>query len=150
MSMKKMIIIIIALATMSSNSNAQKPTFDHLAILTVNLEKSAAFYRDIIGLDTIPNPFRDNRHTWFSIGASQELHIIAGATSIEVRPLGNHLCLSVPSVEEFIPILTKANISYQNATGEKNQITIRPDGVKQIYFTDPDGHWIEINDARKK
>ena len=117
--MKKMIIIIIALATMSSNSNAQKPTFDHLAILTVNLEKSSAFYRDIIGLDTIPNPFRDNRHTWFSIGASQELHIIAGATSIEVRPLGNHLCLSVPSVEEFIPILTKANISYQNATGEK-------------------------------
>jgi lactoylglutathione lyase len=28
-------------------------------------------------------------------------------------------------------------------------ITTRVDGVKQIYFKDPDGYWIEINDAKE-
>ena len=148
--MRKIIIITIALATMSTKSNAQKPSFDHLALYVVNMEKSAAFYKDIIGLDTIPNPFNDHRHIWFSIGSGLELHIIAGASSVKVQPRDNHFCLSVPSVTEFIPILTRANIEFQNARGDKNQITLRPDGVKQIYFTDPDGNWIEINDARKK
>ena len=147
--MRKTILIIIALATMSTNSNAQKPTFDHLAIFVANLEKSAAFYKDIIGLDTIPNPFRDNKHIWFSIGTGLELHIIAGGTLKPAHPLGNHFCLSVPSVPEFIQTLARANIPYQNAIGEKDQITIRPDGVKQIYFTDPDWNWIEINDVKK-
>jgi catechol-2,3-dioxygenase len=25
---------------------------------------------------------------------------------------------------------------------------VRPDGVKQIYFQDPEGYWIEINDDK--
>jgi lactoylglutathione lyase len=33
--------------------------------------------------------------------------------------------------------------------GEKMAITNRVDGVKQIYFKDPDGYWIEINDAKE-
>jgi lactoylglutathione lyase len=27
---------------------------------------------------------------------------------------------------------------------------VRVDGVKQIYFQDPDGHWLEINDDYKR
>jgi lactoylglutathione lyase len=26
-----------------------------------------------------------------------------------------------------------------------NKINIRADGVKQIFFQDPDGYWIEVN-----
>jgi lactoylglutathione lyase len=148
--MRKIVLITIVIVTMSIESHSQKPTFDHLAIIVANFEKSAAFYKDIIGLDTIPNPFRDNKHIWFSIGAGLELHIIAGGTLKPAHQLGNHFCLSMPSVEEFIQTLARANIPYQNAIGEKDQITIRPDGVKQIYFTDPDGNWIEINDVKKK
>ena len=28
-----------------------------------------------------------------------------------------------------------------------NSLHVRQDGIRQIYFQDPDGHWIEINDA---
>ncbi|MBL7764406.1 MAG: VOC family protein, partial [Chitinophagaceae bacterium] len=45
--------------------------------------------------------------------------------------------------------LKKNNIPFESWTGEKNTWTNRVDGVKQIYFTDPDGYWIEINDARQ-
>ena len=40
------------------------------------------------------------------------------------------------------------NIPFENGKGEKNTITNRPDGVKQIYFQDPDGYWIEVNDSK--
>jgi lactoylglutathione lyase len=51
-------------------------------------------------------------------------------------------------MEEFIANLNKNEISYENWPGESNKITTRPDGVKQIYFKDPDGYWIEINDDK--
>jgi lactoylglutathione lyase len=54
----------------------------------------------------------------------------------------------VASVDSFLQKLVKAGIEYHNAQGIKNEITIRPDDVKQIYFTDPDGYWIEINDSK--
>jgi len=56
---------------------------------------------------------------------------------------------TVPSVEAFIPGLKKNNIPYENWAGEKSDVTLRVDGVKQIYFQDPDGYWIEINDAKE-
>jgi lactoylglutathione lyase len=40
-------------------------------------------------------------------------------------------------------------VEYENWAGEKNAVTNRVDGVKQIYFRDPDGYWIEINDAKE-
>jgi len=130
-------------------ASSQKPTFNHLAIYVADLEKSSAFYREVIGLDTMANPFRDNKHVWFVIGDKMELHMIAGATAQSEHARNNHLCFSVPSVEVFTGKLVKTGISYENLMGSKNEMTIRPDGVRQIYFTDPDGYWIEINDAKK-
>jgi lactoylglutathione lyase len=52
-------------------------------------------------------------------------------------------------VAGFIKVLEKNNIGYENWAGEKNAVTNRVDGVKQIYFKDPDGYWVEINDAKE-
>ena len=60
-----------------------------------------------------------------------------------------HLCFSVASVPEFVKVLAKNKVEYENWAGEKMAITTRVDGVKQIYFKDPDGYWIEINDAKE-
>jgi lactoylglutathione lyase len=46
-------------------------------------------------------------------------------------------------------LLDKKNIDYESWTGEKKSVTLRVDKVKQIYFQDLDGYWIEINDAMK-
>ena len=127
---------------------AQKPTLNHIALYVTNLEKSKSFYKDVIGLDTIPNPFNDDKHVWFAMGGGTALHVIAGAKNVINHPQDSHFCFSIPSVEAFLPTLAKAGIPYKNAKGEDNRVTTRPDGVKQIYFTDPDGYWIEINDAK--
>lgn len=126
-----------------------KPSLNHIAVYVVDLKISTAFYQDIIGLDTIPEPFHDGRHTWFSVGPKSHLHIISGAKEKTDHPKNSHLCFTVPSVADFVDALKKNNVSFENWAGEKNAVTIRVDGVKQIYFKDPDGYWIEINDARE-
>lgn len=144
--MKKNIILFLFILLSSFYSKAQKPTLNHIAVYVTNLQKSTDFYTNIIGLDTILNPFHDGRHTWLSIG-SGALHLIAGASTITNHDKNGHLCFSVPSVDEFITRLTKAGISYEDWPGKPQSVTKRVDGVKQIYFKDPDGYWIEINDA---
>ena len=42
--------------------------------------------------------------------------------------------------------LAKLKIPYEDWPGGQNKITIRADGIRQIYIRDPNGYWIEIND----
>lgn len=147
MFMRAAIIIVITFSAFTS-AQCQKPTFNHLAIYVTDLGRSSAFYKEVIGLDTMTNPFHDNKHVWFIIGENIQLHIIAGLTGVSKHPQDNHLCFRTASVDSFLQKLVKNGIEYYNARGIKNELTVRPDGVKQIYFTDPDGYWIEINDAK--
>lgn len=127
-----------------------KTIINHIAIYVVNLEKSTAFYRDALQLDVIPEPFKDGIHTWFSIGDKSQLHLIEGARKAEKHDKNSHLCFSVPSVDDFIKRLDKMKIDFTNWKGEGRTPTLRVDGVKQIYFQDPDGYWIEVNDDQQK
>lgn len=125
------------------------PRFNHAAFYVVDLKITADFYRSVVGLKEIPEPFKDGKHAWFEIGPKMALHIISGAAAPQPREKRNHLCLSVPSMEAFIARLTKAGVVYEDLVGRKGAVTLRPDGVQQIYFRDPDGNWIEINDAKE-
>jgi lactoylglutathione lyase len=149
--MKKILPAIIVLFSFSKmvGQTQQKPLLNHIAQYVVDLQISTDFYRDIIGLDTIPEPFHDGRHTWFSIGPKSHLHLIQGASEKTMHDKNNHLCFTVPSVQQFIKQLEKNKVAFENWAGEKNTVTKRVDGVQQIYFLDPDGYWIEINDARE-
>lgn len=149
-------VIAVSIAFYSFDANAQtgqakpaaKATLNHIALYVLDLKVSTNFYHNIIGLDTIPEPFHDGRHTWFSVGKQGHLHIISGARAATTHDKNTHLCFSVPSVDEFITGLKKNNIAFENWAGQPGVVTNRVDGVKQIYFKDPDGYWIEINDAK--
>ena len=125
------------------------PRINHIAFYVADLKISTDFYQKVVGLETIPEPFHDGRHTWFLIGPKTHLHIISGSKVSLPKEKNSHLCFTVPSVSDFIARLTKAGIPYENWAGEKMAVTNRVDGVKQIYFQDPDGYWLEINDAKE-
>ena len=151
-SMRKFWIVSLA-CTLTAAAQAQKPApakprINHLALYVNNLATSTQFYTQVIGLDTIPEPFHDGRHTWLSIGGGAHLHLISGNAANQPHPKNTHLCFTVPSVPEFADRLKKAGISFENWAGDKNAVTTRVDGVKQLYLTDPDGFWLEINDAK--
>ena len=142
------ILLLLTLPPAMAPAQHNKPVLNHIAHYVHDLGKSTDFYLNIVGLDTIPNPFRDNKHTWFSIGYKSHLHLLAGAEPPKQHNKNIHLCFSVPDIDLFIAKLTKARIPFEDWPGNKQQVTLRSDGVKQIYFTDPDGYWVEINNAK--
>jgi lactoylglutathione lyase len=153
--MKKILLVsafylLAAHSVCAQASSARvKPTLNHIAMYVVDLKKSTDFYQQIIQLDTIPEPFHDGRHTWFLVGPLSHLHLIQGAKGYEAHEKNTHLCFTLPSVPDFIKVLEKNNIEYENWAGDKRQVTKRVDNVQQVYFKDPDGYWIEMNDAMR-
>lgn len=146
------LFIILVFTTMTSfaqsDSDSQNTQIkiDHIALSVTDLEESEQFYRDVIGLKQIPEPFQVGRHAWFDLGGA-ELHVIRAADERIERDRSNHLCFSVADLESFIENISSHGLEYFDADGNPGEINIRPDGIQQIYFTDPDGYWIEINDA---
>jgi lactoylglutathione lyase len=120
--------------------------FNHIALYVIDLKKSTAFYRDVIGADIIPDPFRDDRHVWLRIGEHNQLHLISGG--VKPDPGNMHFSFSVPSLDHFAAQLTSFGIQYDDGHGTAGKARLRSDGVKQIYFQDPDGYWIEANEDR--
>ena len=123
-----------------------RPRLNHIALSVHDLRKSTHFYQRIVGLDTIPEPFHDGRHTWFSIGNSSHLHLIQNEGPIVTPSKNTHLCFSVHSVKAFSELLKNAGMVFEDWAGTKGAITTRMDKVKQLYLEDPDGHRVEIND----
>jgi lactoylglutathione lyase len=113
-----------------------------------DLARASKFYHDVMRLDTIPEPFHDHHHTWFNLGNHGELHVVSGAKTDIPHDINIHLAFSVSSMADFMKHLDKFNIHYGNWAGQYKVVQLRPDKVNQIYFQDPDGFWIEVNDDR--
>ena len=112
---------------------------NHVALLTRDLEASVRFYRDVIGLAPIPRPAFSFSGAWLRIGAGQELHLIAGERSADpdARARGNHFAVRVGDVDGAAAHLRAKEIPFRGPVR-------RPDGARQIFLSDPDGHVIEL------
>jgi lactoylglutathione lyase len=142
-------VFALPLFSHAQNDNtANQPVFNHAALCTQHLKKTADFYSTVLELKKIHHPFNDTLHVWFKIGDGLALHIIQGDCPETVHNIGIHLCFSVPSLDGFMKHLDALNIKYGSWTGEPKKVQLRADGVHQIYFQDPDGFWIEVNDAK--
>ncbi|SDD09734.1 VOC family protein [Pedobacter soli] len=140
--------IIFNKAMAQNNAGSTPAVLNHIAVYVSDLKQSTVFYESVFNLKIIPEPFHDNRHTWFSLGPAGQLHLIQGLKGTQNFDKNEHLCFSVPSVDEFVKKLNAQHISFEDWAGKEKGITLRVDGVKQIYFKDPDGHWLEVNDAK--
>jgi len=143
-------VVLFALASpqLSKAQNANQPVFNHMALCAKNLRKTADFYRNVIQLQEIKHPFNDTVHVWLKVGDGLSLHIIQGNCSVNAPDIGVHLCFAVPNLDAFIKHLDAINVSYANWAKQPKKIQLRTDGVKQIYLQDPDGFWVEVNDAK--
>jgi lactoylglutathione lyase len=142
------LLCLVYVLSFSQDNNTAKARLNHTAIYVVDLKKSGDFYTGVIGLDTIPEPFHDGKHIWLQTSPHTQMHIIQGASEVKTYYKNQHTCFSVQSVEAFTKALQTKNIAFEDVKGNQNTITTRVDGVKQIWLQDPDGYWVEINDAK--
>jgi lactoylglutathione lyase len=147
--MKKWLLGCLLILSISS-VRAQKPyaIFNHIGIDVRNMDKSESFYRLIFQLDSIPNPWPNRKMKWFKIGDHDQLHIIQADSNEKITPENFHFAFSVRPLDAFITRLQQQHIPYEDGNGKASSITLRPDGVKQIYIKDPDGYTVEINDQK--
>lgn len=148
--MKKM-ILCFAMVMPALGFSQSKPKFviNHAALFVTDLKRTGEFYSHVLNLDSIPEPFHDGRHIWYSLGmGNMALHIIQGADKSKEYFQNNHLCFRTDDVIGFSKVLQERNIPWVDAKGNPYKITNRVDGVHQLFLQDPDGYWIEVNDAK--
>ena len=93
--MKKIALVTFLLSIfIVQKSMAQTPAIlNHIAVYVVDLNKSTSFYQSVFSLKIIPEPFKDGKHTWFTLGKAGALHLIEGAKNnqtFDKGPLASH------------------------------------------------------------
>ncbi len=137
----------LILSVSRSNSYAQEfdTAFDHQAIVVSDLDKSAAFYNEILGLKEIENGTGKPTRRWFSLGGDLQLHLLADEMEGVSVNKSIHMAVTISNFDEFVENLRSRNITFTDWPGNVNKINHRQDGIKQIYIKDPDGYSIEVN-----
>lgn len=119
---------------------------NHIAVHVAELRPSMDFYQMVLGLREIEEPFKDGLHAWYEIGDGVSLHLIEAPGMPREKSKVNHLCFSVSDLEGFMQNLKKHGVTFGNWEGEIDTVNFRGDGIRQIFFQDLDGYWLEVND----
>lgn len=143
--------ILVLLVLVSANVLAQTPkgipiqSYNHVGLAVKDLQASAKFYREVIGLQPLNVP--DNLlaiRRWFQIAPGQELHLLLGRNEPVTNNDKNsgHFSWTIPasSADAIEAYLKEKGLPYHRQK--------RFDGAYQIYITDPDGYVIELNEPK--
>lgn len=147
--MKKIIFLLLIIPIIKYGQNNNSMKFNHQALLVNDLNQSGDFYNNILGFEEIEVGAGQNPpKRWFKSDDGMEIHLISTKEKLKSIPKGVHMAFSVKNFDLFINNLKGNNITYGNWRGDENQIQLRNDGYKQIFFQDPQGYWIEVNNVK--
>ena len=121
--------------------------YDHITIISADLPATRRFYVDLLGMDEVPRPAFGFPGLWFQVGAMQ-IHVTQeseeagqagwGDRGVKITPRGHHLAFEVDNCEDAIEALLAEGVEIASP------LQTRPDGIKQVYFYDPDKHLVEL------
>jgi catechol 2,3-dioxygenase-like lactoylglutathione lyase family enzyme len=150
--------------TVGKNGMASELTLEHFALSVASLERSIAFYRDMLGLALlriieIPPQHRLGEVVGLSGGAARIAHLQSGSTILElleyVRPRGRPIPSERTQADNgFTHLgLTSEDIhaDYERLTGKgvifySKQLEYRPK-IWVAYFYGPDGESCELRQS---
>jgi catechol 2,3-dioxygenase-like lactoylglutathione lyase family enzyme len=113
---------------------AQGRTLNHVSINVADVERSARFYRDLLGLEEVSRPGNGGINLGLSDG-------FLGCYSGEPGRV-SHFCIGV---DDYDPVriadaMSQIGIQARVDTNPRN----RTSGGDQLYFTDPDGTPVQL------
>ena len=149
MSMRRLLSLVfvfaLCLPAQAEDANGFGIAFNHVALSVADVNRSAAFYRDVFGLDEIVNRTEIVGIRWFSLGEGKELHLISVIREPVMLNKAVHFAVTTPAFEGFVQGLRDRGVEFSDFAGASGEVTIRADGARQVYLQDPDGYWIEVN-----
>jgi glyoxylase I family protein len=132
---------------MSMRSAVNVSSFDHVTIICADLAATRRFYVDVLGMTEVPRPAFKFPGLWFQLGnvqihATQESPEAGRAGWADqggkVISRGHHFAFRVDDVSEALEMIEAHGVRIASALQQ------RPDGYRQVYLYDPDGHVVEL------
>jgi catechol 2,3-dioxygenase-like lactoylglutathione lyase family enzyme len=125
---------------------------DHYFIYSQNLEKTAEFYSNILGLESGPRPDFDFPGDWFYLDGQPVVHagtdgFTGGYPESGVKDKSSlengtgrldHIAFRADNIKKFMDRFTKAKIDFHTQQVKSFNLT-------QLFVKDPDGLTIELN-----
>jgi lactoylglutathione lyase len=144
-----LILAALVSATPQQQISASPPvaSIDHIALHVADAKASAAFYQRVLGLRPYPQNVSPTMR-WLGSDSFQ-LHLISGRTKPVDTATDTHFAFRVANLADELRILDQNHVEWSNSDGAPHKVTTRADGVLQAYFQDPDGYWVEVNQAPK-
>ena len=130
---------------LQAQDSSFKFSVNHLALSVKDVNRSAEFYMNVLKLPEIVNRSKIEGVRWFLLGDGRELHLISVIKEDVKINKALLLGLSTGSFDTFMKYFKELKIPYSDWPGKPNTVNIRADGIKQIFFQDPDGYWLEVN-----
>jgi len=124
-----------------------KFSLDHIAISVKDVDQSALFYKTVLQLEEVKNTASSSKTRWFSLTDERQINLIPRPELNVITNKAVHFALATPNLDLIIKHLKNLNIEYSDWKGTPSKDYVRDDGIQQIYFQDPDGYWIEINNT---
>ena len=123
-------------------------TLQHTTLVVSDFAVSKEFYTEILGLKDLNADWLPKNQMFLSLGNNLELHV-GEVEGVEINPSNfNHFAISTNDLDAYLEYLnSKGVIHYSLGGAKKKFIQKRLDGVRQTFIQDPDGYWIELNDA---
>lgn len=121
---------------------------NHLALSVKNVDAAVAFYQKVLQLKEIKNTASSSKTRWLEFEDGRQLHLIPRPQEEIKMTKSVHFALSTTNLEAVAQHLLKQGVPFYDWLDEPNKIYTRQDGIKQLYFQDPDNYWIEINNDK--
>lgn len=143
--MSLVFVFALCLPVQAEESSGFGIAFNHVALSVADVDRSAAFYRDVFGLEEIVNRTEIEGIRWFSLSEGKELHLISVIREPVTLNKAVHFAVTTPAFDSFVQGLRDGGVEFSDFAGTSGEVTIRADGARQVYLQDPDGYWIEVN-----
>ena len=125
----------------------------HLTLICADLDRTTAFYRDVLGMAVIRETVNDDdpgtRHHWFSTAPGDPSQTVvsfleypAMAPATQGTGGTHHIALGVGSAAEVA-----AWRAYLQGRDIPTTDALDRGGLRSVYLRDPDGHILEITAA---
>jgi len=120
----------------------------HICRVVKDAEVSMKFYTEVIGCSKLNRPKFATNGYWLWLGNTQ-LHLIESDLAIPPdHPDGgtrvNHISFDCYDFDDCVKRIEEAGITYKKVFVPEGD-----SGINQIFFQDPDQHWIELCDCHK-
>ncbi len=115
----------------------------HFSFTVSDLERSKAFYGDLLGLEEVERPDFGIPGVWYGVGETQ-IHLIGkpegvdtGSPSPKLTPIANHSAFQIEDYDAAVDRLRETGAEFIELSRD----------VGQIFVRDPDGNIIELIQA---